>query len=115
MAKTTKTPRELPKGIERALGNRKPSADSEALLIDLVEIWGGTRALAKDLHTEFKGANPGSMCRQKILDMVHRLIINNTNHQIGVSLVPSDMTAEELEAAAFEYVKRVTDGSSTAP
>jgi len=112
MAKTPKK-RELPKGIERALTGRKPSADSEALLTDLIEIWGGTRRLAADLYAEYQAGKPGSMNRQKILDMIQRLIVNNTNHQIGTSLVPSDMTSDELETAALDYVMRLSNAPAS--
>lgn len=108
--------REIPAGLQRALATRKASADSEALLTDLIDVWGGTRQLALDLHVEFQSAQKGGMTRQRILEMLQRLIINNTDKQIGSSLAPSDMTDDELDAVAIAYAKRVTgDGTSTAP
>ena len=99
---------ELPPGMLRALSSRKQSADSDSLLTDLVEIWGGTRQLAKDLYSEFQRAQAGGQTRQKILDMIARLIQNNTNHNIGKSVQPSDLTDEELQAVALEYARRVS-------
>lgn len=114
MAKTKSKPaREIPKGLQRALATRKASADSEALLLDLIEVWGGTRQLALDLHKEFQNAAAGGMTRQRILEMLQRLVINNTNHQIGSLVSPSDMTDEELEATAMSYMQRVS-GSNQA-
>jgi hypothetical protein len=44
----------LPLGLSRALGTNKTTADSEALLSDLIDVWGGTRQLAIDVHGEFQ-------------------------------------------------------------
>lgn len=118
MAKTTKktTGPEIPKGLVRALENRKPSADSEALLTDLIDVWGGTRKLALDLHKEFQNAAEGGMTRQRILEMIQRLVVSNTTHNVGSSITPSDMTEAELDAVAMTYLKRVTsDVPSTTP
>jgi hypothetical protein len=100
--------KEIPKGLARALAERKQGADSEAMLNDLIEVWGGTRRLALDIHGEFQKAAAGGMTRQRILEMLQRLIMNNTNHEIGRSARPSDMTDEELEAVAIQYMKKVT-------
>lgn len=108
-----KKPRELPKGIERALVQRKPSADSEQLLLDIIEVWGGTHKLAMDLHKEFQEAKAGSMVRQRILETIHRLIVNNTNHQIGQTRKPDDMTDDELDETAMSYTKRLTNAPSS--
>ena len=40
------------------------------------------------------------MTRQRILEMIQRLIVTNTTHEIGRVVTPSDMTDEELEAMA---------------
>lgn len=47
MAKTKKTDkaREIPKGLQRALAERKALTDSEALVLDLSDAWVGTRRL----------------------------------------------------------------------
>jgi hypothetical protein len=111
-----KKPREIPKGLVRALATRKASADSEALLTDMIDVWGGTRQLALDLHKEFQNASPGSMTRQRILEMIQRLVVTNTTHQIGSTQAPSDMTDEELESTAMNYVRKVTsDAAPAAP
>ena len=115
MAKTKeKKPIEIPKGLRRALAERKASADSEALLTDLIDVWGGTRQLALDLHSEFQHAAVGGMTRQRILEMLQRLIISNTTHQIGQTQAPSDMTDDELDSTAMEYLRRVTSDAAPA-
>lgn len=105
---------QLPKGVVRALADRKPSADSEKLLIDLIDVWGGTRQLALDLHKEFQAAGAGSMVRQRILEMIQRLVVTNTTHQIGSPIKPEDLTDGDLEQTALDYVKRLSgDGTPT--
>ena len=103
-----KKPKEIPAGLMRALAERKPSADSEALLNDLIEVWGGTRKLALDLHAEFQHAARGGMTRQRILEMIQRLVVTNTTHAIGQTSTPSDMSQDELDAMALKYVTKVT-------
>jgi hypothetical protein len=98
--------RQLPKGLARALADRKANADSEALLADLIEVWGGTRQLALDLHNEFQRAQAGGMTRQRILEMIQRLIVTNTTHEIGRTVKPSDMSDDELEAVAMVYARK---------
>ena len=51
---------QLPKGLREGLADRKAAADSEALLDDLIEVWGGTRQLAIDIHAEFQKARPAA-------------------------------------------------------
>ena len=62
--------RQLPKGLARAIADRKANADNEALLSDLIEVWGGTRQLALDVHNEFQKAPAGGMTRQRIAEMI---------------------------------------------
>jgi hypothetical protein len=104
--------RRLPKGLTKALSEKKAGLDSEALLNDLVDIWGGPRQLAVDIHQEFQGAPSGGMVRQRIMEMIQRLILTNTTHEIGRIAKPSDMTKEELESMAMRYVRRVTQGDT---
>lgn len=104
----------MPKGLARVLADRKASADSEALLTDIIEVWGGTRQLALDLHSEFQNSKAGGMGRQRIIEMIQRLIVTNTTHDIGSAKKPSDMTDQEVEETALAYARRVmSDGPAT--
>ena len=105
----------MPGGLARALAERKASADSEALLSDLIEVWGGTRQLAIDLHNEFQKAQAGGMTRQRILEMIQRLILTNTTHEIGKTSKPSDMDDEDLDRVAVHYLKKVTGHGTSTP
>lgn len=108
--------KQMPKGLARALGARKANTDSEALLNDLIDVWGGTRQLAIDVHAEFQKAAAGGMTRQRILEMMQRLILTNTTHEIGKTIKPSDLTDTELEELALDYVRKVTNnGTATSP
>jgi hypothetical protein len=107
--------KDMPKGLARALAERKANADSEALLADMIEVWGGTRQLALDLYAEFQGAAKGGMTRQRILEMIQRLIVTNTTHEIGRTIRPSDLTDDELEDLAMGYVRKVTAKDGPAP
>lgn len=111
MAKAEKahTASGTPAGIARALGKRRQAADSEVLLTDIIEVWGGTRNLAMDMHKAYQEARPGSMTRQRILETIQRLIINNTNHGIQSAKKPSDLDDKELDALVLTYVARCSD------
>lgn len=101
-----KTP--IPKGVARALAERKPNADSEALLNELIKSWGGVERFAADVFQEFQHAAKGGMTRQRILEMMQRLILTNTTHEIGKAIRPADLTDEELETLAMKYVKKAS-------
>lgn len=101
---------ELPKALAVALAEKKSSADSETLLRDLLEAWGGTRQLAMDIFAEFQKAAPGGMTRQRILEMFQRLILTNTSMEIGRAVKPSDLSDDELDELALSYVRRLSNG-----
>lgn len=112
---SAKKPKEIPTGLARALIERKAGVDSEALLNDLIEVWGGPRQLAIDVHQEFTKAPSGGMTRQRILEMMQRLILVNTTHDIGRVIKPADMSTEDLEKLALYYAAKVTGNEPPAP
>ncbi len=99
--------RKLPKALAVALASRKASADAGAMLSDLVEVWGGTRQLAVDIHAEYQRAPKGGMTRQRILEMFQRLIMHTSDRDMANVARPADMTDEELDEVALAYAKRV--------
>lgn len=107
--KTPKAKPELPEGLVRALATRKASADSEGLLSHLIDRWGGTERLAHDIYGEFQKAPKGGMTRQRIIEMIQRLILSNQDRGLGSVVKPSDLSDEELDALALSYTKRVTN------
>lgn len=105
----------VPKALARALAGQKPGVDSAGLLSDLIDVWGGTRQLAIDMHAEFQRATKGGMTRQRILEMVQRLIVTNTTQELNKPITPSDMSQEDLEQVALAYLRRISDdGKGTA-
>jgi hypothetical protein len=101
---------ELPTAVGKILAGGKVTADSAALLSDLIDVWGGTKRLALDIHAEFQKAAAGGMTRQRILEMLQRLVITNTTHEITKIRNPGDMDDEELERVAIEYLGRLNSG-----
>ena len=106
---------ELPAAVAKVLAGQKVTTDSGALLSSLIERWGGTDRLAADIHGEFQGGTKGGMTRQRILEMMTRLILTNTTHDIGKARVPSDMGDEELESVALKYLGRMSGDATAAP
>jgi hypothetical protein len=104
---------ELPKAVAKVLAGHKPNTDSGALLGSLIDRWGGTDRLAADIHAEFQAAPKGGMTRQRILEMMQRLVINNTNNEIGKQRNPADMSDSELAEVAMSYLKRMARDATT--
>jgi len=86
--------------------------NSEQLLSDIIQEWGGTRALARDIKKAFDKAPEGSMTRQRFFEMFQRLIISNTDRDIAREVDPSEFSDEELAQAAAGILGRagVKDG-----
>lgn len=97
----------LPEGLARALVDRPSGMDSRELLNELTRCWGGTGKLALDIRQEFKNSPPGGMVRQRILEMLQRLIINNTEHELTNVVRPSEMSNEDLERTLKKYIDRM--------
>jgi hypothetical protein len=106
---------ELPAAVAKVLAGHKANTDSGALLASLIERWGGTERLAADIYSEFDAAPKGGMTRQRIIEMIQRLIITNTTHEIGKARNPSDMSDDELAATAMNYLRRMTGDATSTP
>lgn len=105
------------KGLIRslALNVDNPAVDSAGLLAAITDAWGGRVALARDVISEFKEAKPGSMPRQRILEMVSRLVIVVTNQDIARPRGAKEMTDDELNEFLELKLKRMIDnGPDTA-
>jgi hypothetical protein len=102
---------ELPKSVSAALSGQKAAIDSASLLSNLIEVWGGPARLAADIFDEFGRAPEGGQTRQRILEMMQRLIINNTERDLTNTVKPSDLSDAELEELALAYVRRLTNAA----
>lgn len=99
------------KDVAKALAKSKGSGiDSGGLLASLIQQWGGRDRFAKDVFGEFQVAKPGSLTRQKILEMVSRLTVQVTTQEISKPRGASEMSDEELLLAAGSLLARLNDG-----
>jgi hypothetical protein len=121
MARKRKTPAPAPElphtplvndDVCKILALQGPGVDSGQLAKDLIEVWGGPRKLAEDIHREFMDGTRQS--RQRILEMIQRLIVTNTTHAVVQSESPADMDQGDLEREALELMRKGTNaGGST--
>jgi hypothetical protein len=91
----------------RALLQDSTLVSSEQLLGDIIQEWGGTKRLARDIKAAFDEAPEGSMIRQRFFEMLQRLIISNTDRDISREIDPSEFSDEELTTAAEGVLGRV--------
>jgi hypothetical protein len=107
MARKARTKEGVTKSIRRSIALSVPGTDSAQLLSDIIEEWGGTKNLARSIKQAFDAADDGSMIRQRFLEMIQRLIITNTTHDLTKNLDPTEMSDEELDEIATHYAGRV--------
>jgi hypothetical protein len=100
--------------VAQTLAESKPSADSAGFLRDIISEWGGTANLARCMKREYDEAGPGGQTRQRILEMIQRLVIMNTQHDLSKSVDPSRMDDADLQRIAERLVKKVSDATIAA-
>jgi hypothetical protein len=103
------------KAIREALTTRRLGHDSNELLLQIMDVWGGPAQFARELLTEFHAAKPGSLIRQNILEMIQKLVVNNTNHAITKVIDPADLDDEDIDReldGMFERAKEQTAARS---
>jgi hypothetical protein len=83
------------------------AVDSGQLLKDLMDRWGGTERFARDLVGEYREAKQGSLVRQKVLEMVQKLVVTNTVHQINQAERPEDLDTADIDARLQSLIARV--------
>jgi hypothetical protein len=87
----------LPAAVARALEDKKSAVDAGTLLSDLIEVWGGTRQLAVDIHAEFQRASKGGMSRQRILEMFQRLIMYASDRDATKVVRPAELSQADQQ------------------
>jgi hypothetical protein len=95
-------------GIKSLLSQRRLGNDANQLLNDIMDRWGGPKSFAESLYREFLAANEGSLIRQNILEMIQKLVVNNTNHNITRIVDPSDLDDEEIEGELNVFISRAS-------
>jgi hypothetical protein len=77
------------------------------LLASLIEAWGGQDLLAACLYTEFKSAQPGSMVRQRILELICRMISQHSDAEPPVPL--DDLDDDALRSAIVNLTRPLAE------
>jgi hypothetical protein len=116
MAKTKPPakPDSVPESLKKALTENRINIDSGSLLNDIIDVWGGGRKIANDLHTEFQNAATGGMVKQKITELIVKLIINNTDKQLARVVPPSELSDADLVKILDKHIAKATgDGNPT--
>lgn len=108
MARKAAENKKLPKKVFAAINDRPTSTDSGALLASLMKKWGGPEQLASDMYEEYQQAPAGGMVRKHILELIQRLVIQNTNNEVGLVKKPPEMEDSELEDLVTYYLSRLT-------
>ncbi len=89
-------------GVMRQLAESVPGFDRHGLLQAIIESFGGQDMLGAAIVTEYRHAGKGSMVRQRILDMICRMISQHSNAE---QLRPvEEMETDELHAAILAMV-----------
>lgn len=99
--------------VVESLSDMGDTTDSAVLLRDLVDIWGGPRSFAEEIYREFKAAKPGSNERQRYIDLIARIALTNTTHEIGKRLNPQDLSDADLERVVKKYLQKMNSESSS--
>lgn len=97
------------KAIRDTLLTRRLGNDSNELLVQIMERWGGPAEFARSMWVEFDAAKPGSLIRQNILEMIQKLVVNNTNHNITKQVNPADLDDEDIDRELDAMLARATE------
>lgn len=95
--------------VSGLLKDTRRGVDSGQLLNDLMERWGGTATFARDVFGEFSKAKENGMVRQKILEMIQKLVVTNTVHQVTRIERPEDLDTEDIEMRLQALISRVVN------
>ena len=82
--------------------------DSAELLSLIVEHWGGPARLAADLRQDYLEAKPGSMTRQRIVEMISRLTVQVTQQGAARPFDPGVMSDEDIYKEAERLLSVVS-------
>lgn len=103
------TPKADTKAIRDTLTTRRLGNDSNELLVQVMEKWGGPAEFARSMWVEFEAAKPGSLIRQNILEMIQKLVVNNTNHNITKIVNPADLDDEDIDRELDSMLARAAE------
>lgn len=93
--------------VAKALAKNSQAIDSGQLLNALIQQWGGPQRFAQDIFAEYQNAGPGTLARQRILEMLTRLTVQVTSQEVAKPRQVSDMTIDELLSAAQHLMEKL--------
>jgi hypothetical protein len=102
MTRKQEIDRLLSQDVMNQLAESIPGFDRAGLLAAIIESFGGQEELGRAIVTEYQHATRGSMVRQRILDMICRMISQHSNAE-QVRPV-EEMETAELHAAILGMV-----------
>jgi hypothetical protein len=82
--------------------------DTAALLTEIIDVWGGARNIALDMKLNYESSPKGSVVRQRTMDTIQRLIIQNTASELSRPKNPEDLDEADLDQVILGYVNRVS-------
>ncbi len=87
--------------VQAELALTIPGFDRAGLLSSLLEVWGGQDKLAASLYVEFQHASPGSMVRQRILELICRMISQHSDSEPPIAV--DQLDDEGLRQAILRF------------
>jgi hypothetical protein len=101
----------VPATVARAaVRGRGAGIDSVGLLAALVKAWGGQDQFAQDVFAEFQAAAPGTMTRQRLLEMVTRIVVQVTAQEHARPKAAREMSQDELLESAQALLEKLERG-----
>jgi hypothetical protein len=107
MARPKASAKRVTTNVKRVIATDNSAIDSRSLLQEILQEWGGPKALAQDIFQEFRKAKPGGMTRQSLLEMIQRLIVWNTNQSLSNPIDHSELDDEDLETIVQENLAKI--------
>ena len=86
-----------------------PGFDRAGLLASIIESFGGQERLGAAIVTEYQHAATGSMVRQRILDMICRMISQHSNAELVRPV--EEMSTDEIHAAILSIAPHLGKGA----
>ncbi len=87
--------------VQQELELSIPGFDRTGFLTALLEVWGGQDKLALSVYQEFYAAAKGSMVRQRILELISRLIAQHSDSEKSVPV--EELDDEALRASITHF------------
>ena len=91
---------QMPAKVQSLILDDSNAIDQETLLKEIISGFGGAKEIANTMVKEFKDAAPGGITRQRIMELITRLVVNVSESNSMLVKRASDMTDQELKDVA---------------